>query len=438
MKRKLKNSLHPIVHSQQSTIVYGLWMAILIIAIVPALISCSKNKSAQTEQYTCPMHPTVISDKQGSCPVCGMDLVRKTRESEEMKITEDISKLLASPNERVVSSIKTIKGEFKSMPVSIPVQGVVTYDTRMEYSIPARVGGRLEKVYLKYFFQKVSKGQKVAEIYSPELLTAQRELLYVIENDTDNQPLIASAKRKLQLLGFTAEQTEELIKRKEASFTISIYSMNDGYVITEYPLKSNSSSVAPSSMNGGMNGSTDTYSLPTSDLPAVPIRQGDYVTAGQVLFKVVNTSALRIELNLPLSIAGLIKSKDEVDLSIGNALTEKASVDFIQPFLNEGQEFVKIRLYTTKIKDLKIGQLVQAMIQLKASEGLWIPTSSVLDRGLNQIVFIKDRGVFKPKEVKTITSANGWTQITGLSSADEIAMDAHYLVDSEDFIKTEN
>ena len=76
------------------------------------------------------------------------------------------------------------------------VQGVVTYDTRNIYTIPTRIGGRLERVYLKYAFQKVSKGQKVAEIYSPELLTAQRELLFLVENDAENTTLIESAKEK--------------------------------------------------------------------------------------------------------------------------------------------------------------------------------------------------------------------------------------------------
>jgi membrane fusion protein, copper/silver efflux system len=125
-------------------------------------------------------------------------------------------------------------------------------------------------------------------------------------------------------------------------------------------------------------------------------------------------------------------------LDFGNGVIEKAQVDFIQPFLNEGQEFVKIRLYASKVNQLQIGQLVQATIRLKPSEGLWVPSTAVLDQGLTQIVFIKDRGVFKPKAVKITGSTNGWAQIKGLASSDEIASDAHYLVDSEDFIKTKN
>src|SRR5687768_13897314 len=80
----------------------------LVILFVFALAAACSNKEEAHEHdtYTCPMHPTVISDRPGSCPVCGMDLVRKARAGEEIKITEDLAKLLKSPNETVVASIR--------------------------------------------------------------------------------------------------------------------------------------------------------------------------------------------------------------------------------------------------------------------------------------------------------------------------------------------
>src|SRR5687767_6956281 len=160
----------------------------LFIVLLFAL-GCNKSDehAEHADTYTCPMHPTVISDKPGTCPVCGMDLVRKARAGEEVEITEDLSKLIKSPNETVIAAIKTIKGEYKSMPVSTEAQGIVTYDTRNIYTIPARIGGRLEKVFIKYAFQQVRKGEKVAEIYSPELVTAQRELVFLREHDSKNE-----------------------------------------------------------------------------------------------------------------------------------------------------------------------------------------------------------------------------------------------------------
>ena len=226
--------------------------AFLLLAF--AITSCNSNKHAEhADTYTCPMHPTVISEKPGVCPVCGMDLVRKAREGEEVKITEDLAKLIKSPNEVVASSIKTIKPTYKAMDGSIEALGVVTYDSRNVYTVPARIGGRLEKVYLKYPFQKVSKGQKIAEIYSPELITAQREFLYLLENDPGNTDLINGSKNKLLLLGFSSAQIDELIRRKEPSLTFSIYSAYDGYVIKDdqrAPAASTSSVAKMNSMAG--------------------------------------------------------------------------------------------------------------------------------------------------------------------------------------------
>src|SRR5687767_3284996 len=175
---------------------------ILAIVALLTLASCGAggNHVEHADTYTCPMHPTVVSDRPSTCPVCGMDLVRKARSGEEVEITEDLAKVLKSPNEIVIASIKTIKAEYKSVPSSVEAQGLVTYDTRNIFTIPSRVGGRLEKIYLKYEFQPVSKGQKIAEIYSPELITAQRELLFLVENDAENKSLLDGAKNKLGLL----------------------------------------------------------------------------------------------------------------------------------------------------------------------------------------------------------------------------------------------
>src|SRR5688500_885233 len=109
------------------------------------------------------------------------------RTNEKTEKTEEFTKLLKAPNEAVVASVKTIKGQYKSTPISLEAQVVVTYDTKNIYTIPSRVEGRIEKTYLKYAFQSVSKGQKVAEIYSPALVTAQRELIYLLENDAENK-----------------------------------------------------------------------------------------------------------------------------------------------------------------------------------------------------------------------------------------------------------
>jgi membrane fusion protein, copper/silver efflux system len=424
------------------------WLVIAVIVLL-TLASCGGGEHAEhTDTYTCPMHPTVISDRPSTCPVCGMDLVRKARPGEEVEITEDLAKLLKSPNETVIASIKTIKALYKSVPSSVEAQGVVTYDTRNIFTIPSRVGGRLEKIFLKYEFQPVAKGQKIAEIYSPELLTVQRELLFLIENDSENKSLIDGAKNKLELLGLTSLQIDNLVARKTTTQTLGIYSAYSGYLITgqQTPTTSisiSSTSVASSSgMSDGMGASSSTSSTGTSQVSSTGqtgsiIREGAYVSAGQTLFRIVNTSDLRIELDLAASQAGAIKKGDKLSLDFGTGSIEETTIDFVQPFFNEGQDFLKLRVFTNKTKDLHIGHLVSAKIQVPASESLWVPREAVLDMGKDKIVFLKERGVLKPKKVKTGISSEGLVEIkSGLASSDEIAANAQYLIDSESFIKT--
>ena len=201
MREKLRNSMQRIIVNCQLSI------------LVVMLLACSSRDSAhQGETYTCPMHPTVVSDKPGTGPVCGMDLVRKAQEGEEVVITKELNRLTKSPNEVVTASINTIRGEYKSIPVTKELLGIVTYDTRSIYVIPARIGGRLEKVYLKYNFQPVTKGMKIAEVYSPELISAQREFVYLIQNDKENRLLIDGAISRLKFLGATEKQVAQLVE----------------------------------------------------------------------------------------------------------------------------------------------------------------------------------------------------------------------------------
>jgi membrane fusion protein, copper/silver efflux system len=413
-------------------------MIVRWVMLVLLLAGCAgREHTHEQDTYTCPMHPTVVSDKPGVCPVCAMDLVRKARPGEEVEITEDLARLIKSPNEAVVASVKTVKGEYKSVSLVMDVQGVVTYDTRNIYSIPSRAAGRLEKIYLKYAFQPVSKGQMVAELYSPELLAAQRELLFVADQDKDNTALFNAARSKLSLLGMTNVEIESLLSSKQIKNTFRIYSAYSGYLITDQPAPTTSVSIAGSS-GDGMGGGMSTTQSPTATADGVAAtitREGSYVSAGQTLFNVVNTSDLRIELDLPASQMRALKVGDPLELNFGSGLNEQAAVDFVQPFFNSDQEFVKVRVRVSNKAGLHIGHLVTAKITMKTDESLWVPQAAVVDLGRANVVFVKDRDTFRPVKVGVGVRSDGMAQImTGLASSDEIAGNAQYLVDSESFI----
>jgi multidrug efflux pump subunit AcrA (membrane-fusion protein) len=372
-----------------------------------------------------------------------MDLVRKAREGEEVKITEDLAQRTKSPNEVVIASIKTVKAEYRALPVALMVQGIVTYDTRYTYTIPARIGGRLEKVYIKYAYQPVRKGQKIAEIYSPELLTAQRELLYLVQHDAANTLLIESAKNKLYLLGASQQQVDNLIKQQKLSNTFTIYSPYDGYVVSESNAPTTTIITSASGAGGDMGNAMSTPAaggsndISADNTRSSIIREGAYISAGATLFKVVNTSALRIELDLPVWDTDLVKKGDAIELDPGNTGKQKATIDFVQPFFNQQENFLKVRVYL-KNTTLQVGQLIKATVFIETKEVSWLPKESILDLGLQKVVFVKERGVFKSKQVTTGIAADKLVMVKGISSSDEIAANAQYLIDSESFIKTKD
>lgn len=430
MTRKLKNNT-----------------GIIALFVLLALASCrSQSHSEQGEVYTCPMHPTVTSEQPGKCPVCGMDLVRSARPGEELAMTPELSSVLKSPDEVVVGSVRTVRAEYKSMPVDIAAEGIVTYDTRRVHTIPARIAGRLERVYITYELQPVAAGQRIAEIYSPELNTAQRELIFLLESDDSNTSLIDASRRKLELLGMTASQIDALTQSRAVTSTITIYSPFTGYVTSGGPPPSLSMSKPLSDTSDGeiakdMNDMSATTSKGQtgSTSRGVLVRAGDYVSAGQRLFTLVDPKAIRIELNVPGTSDYDVREGSTAQLLVRDQQPQNVTIDFAEPFVRDGQPFTRVRVYAETKGNLRIGSLVSARIRYDVAESLWVPRESVLDLGTQQVVFVQQRGVLKPKSVRTGMTSEGMVEIkSGLATSDEIAANAQYLVDSESFVKPIN
>lgn len=428
---------------KNTTLIRGTIPFLFMLLVVLAACTPTDSAHEHTDTYTCPMHPTVVSDKPGTCPVCGMDLVRKARPGEEVKITDELARLLKSPNENVIASIQTIRGEYKTMPIELEVEGIVSYDTRQVYGIPTRIGGRLEKVYLKYNFQHVQKGQKVADIYSPELVNAQRELIYLQKNDAENKALIEASRQKLRLLGASEQQLSSLETEKEITYTFTIYSPYEGYVVSETqtaPVAPQLNTTSAGAGSGGMgmganaDASTSSVAAPSNSSETLMVREGSYVSPGQLLFKIVSTQSIWLEFNVPSTQAASLKVGQPMRLMTGGG--EEVKINFIEPFAESGENFTRLRTYYRR-GDLLVGQLVKAKISSTSTESLWLPSKAISDLGMKQIVFVKERGQFKPKEILTGSASASWTQVTkGLASGDEVAANSQFLIDSESFTKT--
>lgn len=430
--------------------------AMMLLGILFYACTSGKNgehSAHETVEYTCSMHPQVVQDNPGTCPICGMELVKKSNGGNEMAITEDIKDLIKPTNTSVVAKIQTTHATRKTLTVSTVAPGTINYDTRKTYSVPVRFGGRIEKLFLKYNYQPIKIGQVIMEVYSPELLTAQRELLYVVNEQKEDVQLLESAKQKLILLGLTTEQIEKIIAVGKETFAFPVLSPYSGYIIestisAESPqsIQSQAASMGSGGMskrtNGGMQTSAamNASSSISSLGQQISIREGMYVTTGQSVFKVIDNTRLWAELYF--SSEGIqIRKGDQIELQVkGLSETISSHADFIQPFFSEGKQFLQVRSYLNDSKNtLRVGQLVTARVSQSRIQALWIPKKAVLDLGVQQIVFIKNKGTLTPYKVKTGVESDGWIEIIeGLDETSEIAINAQYLVDSESFIKVMN
>ena len=432
MKSNLRNRIHLYVFS--------------LLIVLAGCKSKTDHSAHAGNQYTCPMHPQIVQDKPGTCPICGMDLVQKERAGGEVKITKELSNLLRPTSSAIVSSIRTIVPVKREVTFTTETKGIIAYDTRRATTLPIRYGGRIEKLYVKYNFQPIYKGQKVLEIYSPELVTAQRELLYLLESDPENTQLIYGAKQRLYLLGVSVDQVTQLTTLRKESYSFPVFSPVDGYIIEEAAAKgpgpaSIQASQRPDMGNGlseagGTVSNSDQNQILSTE---IRIREGTYVSSGETLFSVVNTLNVWAEFDLYQNDVANIKVNDPLQISFDNTNNKvvNAKVNFIQPFFKAGENFVKVRAYLTNPKEkYEMGQLVTAEFNTTSKGSLWIPTIAILDLGSQKIVFVKRRGVFRPKSVDTGNQSNDLTEIIGgADESDSIAYQAQFMVDSESFIK---
>lgn len=376
------------------------------------------------KEFTCPMHPDIIKDKPGQCPICGMDLVEKNSNGKTEPHNE-MDLLLKPTNEYVVGNIKTIAPKNMELPLEIEASGIITYDTREINSVSARVNGWIEKLYIKYQYQPVIKGQKLMDIYSKELVTEQENYVFLLNNDTDNASLIKSTEKRLLLLGLTESQVEEIKKTKKSFQTITIYSPYNGHL---HEL----SGVDPSSDKGmSMNDKSQT-SLST--------KEGMAVTKGQTIFNIYGTNRVWAEVNIYNESIKYLKNGMRVLLTINGDIDNKidAVIDFIEPKSKNNNTTV-IRIYLNNLNQkLKIGTLLRARINVEKINGLFIPSFSVTHLGNSEIIFIKEGNIFKSRNVTIGTISGDYVEvISGINAGDSIAENAQMLMDSEGFIKTE-
>jgi len=341
----------------------------------------------------------------------------------------ELEALLKPTNEFVVSTIAVTTIQKKEEQIEVEALGKIGYDTRQAGSISSRVAGRIEKLFVRYRYQKIVKGQHILDIYSPELMTAQQNLLFLLKNDPANTTFIQAAREKLLLLGMSGQQLQQVIQSGKPSSSIAIYSNYSGHI--------------HEAISGeGMNTEAETMrdiSLITEELS---LKEGMYIQKGQSVFTVYNPDHAWAILNIYGENQGLVKTGNTVRVTPETAPGKdfRGVIDFIEPFYRKENKTLTARVFFNN-SDLKIpvGSQVRAIVFGNTKDAYWLPKQAVLSLGLDKVVFQKTNGGFKAHKINTgITYKNNIQVLRGVSEMDSVAANAQYLMDSESFIKIKN
>ena len=411
-------------------------IAFLSFFLVATGCNNSKEKEDHTQHatetvqeiYTCPMHPEIIRDKPGNCPICGMQLVKKETGGEKI-IGVSLETMLKPTNEFVISSIPVVTIRREEVQLEIEALGKVNYDPRHVGSISSRVSGRIEKLYVRFRYQKISKGQRILDIYSPELMTAQQNLLFLLKNDAANTSFIQAAKEKLLLLGLSSQQLQQVIQSGKPSLTIAVFSNYSGHI---------HEAAKETNMNNNQSAMRD-IALITEELS---LKEGMYLQKGQSVFSVYNPDRAWVILNIYGEHQGLVKTGNAVRVIPETAPDRdfRASIDFIEPFYQKESKTLTARVYfnNSSLK-IPIGSQVRANIFGNSREAYWLPAVAVVSLGMDKVIFKKTDWGFKAHKVSTgITNKNNIQILSGINETDSVAVNGQYLMDSESFIKIKN
>ncbi|HRI59687.1 MAG TPA: efflux RND transporter periplasmic adaptor subunit [Saprospiraceae bacterium] len=385
--------------------------------------------------YTCPMHPEILRDAPGSCPICGMDLVKKENDHTDHVAGSDSNDILLKPTyEYVLSATATIRPERKSISDTLKVPGYLTYDARQLKAVSARYGGRIERLYVRYPFQPVQKGQRLLDIYSPDIATAQQYLIFLKTNDPDNATLLENARRRLSLLGMTDQQIRQVETTRKPLLSLPVFSPYAGLLVE------NPGAGPAATMPGrGMNDDKITLSPPAAaGTTELSLKEGMYVQPGQRLFGLQSLATVWAILEFYPSAVQSLKVGQAVELRIESSDKPlRGKINYIEPLYGSASKNLRVRVYLPNPgARLKPGTLLTATVQADSHSALWIPARAAIDLGRSKIVFVKTAEGFRSRKISTGRRSGNMLEVTaGLSPDDEIAENGQLLMDSESFVK---
>jgi Cu(I)/Ag(I) efflux system membrane fusion protein len=371
------------------------------------------------ESYTCPMHPFIHSDRPGTCPICGMNLVPEASEAKGAA-AENAARLgmvSMNPTQRLMANVATQKVARRDFGAGTVAVGKVSWDERRLTKIAARTGGRVEKLHVDFTGTPVREGQPLLEIYSPDLVASQREYLVAlagVEKFRDSpygdaremaEKLLAASRTRLSLWGVTDAQIAELSRAREPRTVFTVFSPVSG-VVTERL-----------------------------------VTAGQYVMDGGTLYSVAQADPVWVEAEVYENDFGAVPAGAAATVTTDAYPGRRffGKVSFVDPFLNPETRTAKVRVELANPGGLlKPDMFVRVELRSGRGKALAVPESAVLVTGQRAMAWVEvSQNAFEPRVVRLGRRSGGYYQVlSGLSEGDTVVTSAGFLIDSESQLRS--
>ncbi|MFK2819202.1 efflux RND transporter periplasmic adaptor subunit [Flavobacteriaceae sp. LMIT009] len=357
--------------------------------------------ASENQMWTCSMHPQIMQPEAGDCPICGMDLIPAEAGADGLSPNE----FKLTKNAMALANIQTsIVGNGNAESNFIKLSGKIHENEDANLVQASYFSGRIENLNISSVGEQIRQGQLLATIYSPELVSAQQELITASSLKESQPKLYSAVLNKLKLWKITDEQIQQIESTEK--------------VIQNFPI----------------------YATVSGTVSEKLVDQGDYVNQGQALLKITNLNTVWAVFDVYENQIELFKTGQDITITTNaNPNKEyKQKVDFINPTMNLQTRTVDLRVVlNNRSTELKTGMFIEGIIESKSNnldESVTIPSSSVLWTGERSIVYVKtnpDEPIFEMKEV-TLGKQIGeeYEVVDGLKDGDEIVTNGTFTVDA--------
>ena len=359
------------------------------------------------EVWTCSMHPQIRQPEAGKCPICGMDLILADANGNSnplvFEMTEDAIKIANIQTTKIGAAGTSSVSENEGLKLSGKIQANETTTA----SIVSHIPGRIEKLFVSFTGEQIESGQKIATIYSPNLITAQKELIEANKVKDINPKLFEATRNKLKYWKITDVQIESILSEEKVQETFTIYADFSGVVQQK------------------------------------KVSVGDHLMEGGALFTVQNLNKLWVLFDVYEEQLSLVKVGDMVTFttpSIPNK-TFESKISFIDPVINPKTRTASVRLQiNNSSKLLKPEMFVEGVLTTSkakklSSKAIVVPKTAILWTGERSVVYLKLPNTTVPSfeftEVQLGSSIGGsYIVLDGLKEGDEVVTNGAFVIDA--------